>query len=46
MTVVVRAARLEDGPAITSIQNEPHETTAIAWTDGAAAPHQGRAAAA
>ena len=33
MTVVVRAARLEDVPAITSIENELHESTAIAWTD-------------
>ena len=33
MSVVVRAARLEDVPAITDIQNELHDTTAIAWTD-------------
>lgn len=29
----IRAARLEDVPAITEIQNELHDTTAIAWTD-------------
>lgn len=31
--VTIRAARLEDVPAITEIQNELHDTTAIAWTD-------------
>jgi L-amino acid N-acyltransferase YncA len=29
----IRLARLEDVPAITAIQNELHDTTAIAWTD-------------
>jgi L-amino acid N-acyltransferase YncA len=29
----IRAARLDDVPAITEIQNELHDTTAIAWTD-------------
>lgn len=33
MSVVLRAARLEDVPAITEIQNELHDTSAIAWTD-------------
>ena len=31
--VSVRPARLEDVPAITDIQNELHDTAAIAWTD-------------
>lgn len=31
--VSVRPARLDDVPAITHIQNELHDTTAIAWTD-------------
>jgi phosphinothricin acetyltransferase len=31
--VTIRAARLEDIPAISEIQNELHDTTAIAWTD-------------
>lgn len=31
--VRIRAARLDDVAAITAIQNELHDTTAIAWTD-------------
>jgi L-amino acid N-acyltransferase YncA len=31
--VAIREAQLEDIPAITGIQNELHDTTAIAWTD-------------
>ena len=30
---MIRAARLDDAAAIAAIQNELHETTAIAWTD-------------
>jgi len=33
VVVVIRAAQLGDIPAITDIQNELHDTTAIAWTD-------------